>query len=302
MTAYEKNIYSRTGIAHLFAISGLHIGIIGWFLHSLTKGFFRLRYISLILRILVLCVFVEMTGGSPSAWRAFTMVVIFWIAPFIYRKSDGRSALFIAAFVSLVYAPMNILQTSFQLSYGVVFAIMYSGVPLGQYLRRRILTWRVNPYEPLPKRAYAMRNRLARLCEMLALSVASTLPLIPLSIYHFQTFSIGGILLNPFVMPSASVAIVMGFISMCCGLIHLFFLCHILNFLAMGILFVIHFCADYVNHWKWIESWPIEITCSQATLWLIAICLCMHRCSAQWHPGIRFCLPTLVAAIPLLVF
>jgi competence protein ComEC len=300
MTAHEKSIYSRTGIAHLFAISGLHVGIIGWFLHSLTKGLFRIQFLALVLRAFVLCVFVEMVGGSPSAWRAFTMVFIFWIAPFLYRRSKGQASLFTAAFVALICNPMNILQTSFQLSYGVVFALMFYGVPLGQYLRRRIFAWRANYYEKSPMWATASRRMLARLAEMLALSVASTLPLIPLSIYHFQTFSVGGILLNPIVMPLASIPIVLGFVSLCFGLMHAFWLCHLLNFSAAVALRIIHGCASYINRWKWIESWPMQIGQMQALLWLTLICLCMHGHCARWRPGIRFCLPLLVAVFPLL--
>ncbi|MDR0727284.1 MAG: ComEC/Rec2 family competence protein [Puniceicoccales bacterium] len=298
MTAYEKSVYSRTGIAHLFAISGLHIGIIGWVMYALTKGIGRWPVGVFLLRIFALYIFVQMTGGSPSSWRAFSMVSIFWLVPFIYRKSDGLSSLLFSALLSLIANPLNILNTSFQLSYGVVFSLLCYGMPLARYLRRKVVIFRrPRLFERRPPWIRFMRRLSMRSADALALSVAATLPIIPISIYHFQTFSIGGILLNPFVMPLASVAIVAGFISLCLGLFGLWPLCFLINRIASIPLAIIHGCATYVSHWRWIESWPITISRASTFLWFAIICVSMY---APPFRRLRLSLPLLLSTLPLL--
>jgi competence protein ComEC len=298
MNAYEKNVYSRTGIAHLFAISGLHIGVIGLVIYTLTRGITRCPVGVFFIRLFALYIFVQMTGGSPSSWRAFSTVTIFWVAPFVYRKSDGLSSLLFSALLSLIADPLNILNTSFQLSYGVVFSLLCYGVPLAKYLRRRMIIFR-RPilFERRPPWVRWMHRLSLRAMDALALSVASTLPTIPISIYHFQTFSIGGILLNPFVMPLASIAIVAGFISLCLGLLGIWPLCFLINRIAAVPLAIVHGCASYVNHWRWIESWPIGISRPATFLWFALICISMYAPPFQ---RLRLSLPLLLSTLPLL--
>ncbi|MDR2341163.1 MAG: ComEC/Rec2 family competence protein [Puniceicoccales bacterium] len=298
MTAYEKSVYSRTGIAHLFAISGLHIGIIGWVMYALTKGINRYPVCIFLLRVFALYIFVQMTGGSPSSWRAFSMVSIFWLAPFIYRKSDSLSSLLFSALLSLIANPLNILNTSFQLSYGVVFSLLCYGMPLARYLRRQVVIFRrPRLFEKRQPWIRFMRRLSMRSVDALALSVAATLPIIPISIYHFQTFSVGGILLNPFVMPLASMAIVAGFISLCLGLFGIWPLCFLINRFASIPLAIIHGCTAYVSRWRWIESWPISISRTSTFLWFAIICASMYASSFR---RLRLSLPLLLSAFPLL--
>lgn len=298
MNAYEKSVYSRTGIAHLFAISGLHIGIIGWVMYLLTRWIRRCPIGVFFLRVFALYIFVQMTGGSPSSWRAFSMVTIFWVAPFIYRKSDGLSSLLFSALLSLIADPLNILNTSFQLSYGVVFSLLCYGMPLARYLRRRVIIFR-RPllFEKRSRWIRWVRRLSMRAADALALSVAATLPTIPISIYHFQTFSIGGILLNPFVMPLASIAIVAGFISLCFGPLGFWPLCFLMNRVALIPLIIIHGCANYVSRWRWIESWPICIPRASTFLWFTIICVCVYTPPLR---RLRLSLPLLLATFPLL--
>ncbi|MDR1457158.1 MAG: ComEC/Rec2 family competence protein [Puniceicoccales bacterium] len=298
MTAYEKSVYSRTGIAHLFAISGLHIGIIGWVMYSLTRGIARWPIGIFFLRVFSLYIFVQMTGGSPSSWRAFSTVTIFWLAPLIFRRADALSSLLFSALLSLIANPLNILNTSFQLSYGVVFSLLCYGMPLARYLRRRVVFFR-RPllFEKRPLWVRFIHRLSMRAMDAIALSVAATLPTIPISIYHFQTFSVGGILLNPFVMPLASIAIVAGFISLCLGLLSIWPLCFLINRIASIPLWIIHVCAKYVDHWQWIESWRITISQAFTFGWFAVICISMYAPPCR---RFRLSLPLLLSILPLL--
>jgi competence protein ComEC len=298
MGAEEKNTYSRTGIAHLFAISGLHIGVIAAFLHFLSKGLTLFPWATFALRSSILLVFVLMTGGSASAFRAFSMAISIWLAPLFFRRSHSLNALALSASIDLLCRPLDILSTSFQFSYGVVFSLLLYGSPLARACRR-IPLFRSDPYgEPSFLRAFC-RSCFLRICTLLSLSLAATLPLIPLSIYHFQTFSIGGIFLNPLVMPVSAPIIVCGFASICCGFLHLPWLCWLCNAIAAIPLALIHRCAYALNGLTWIESPPLQLGTPFAFLWAALFFQILHRCSRPPHDLRKFLPPLLAAALPV---
>ncbi|MDR0340238.1 MAG: ComEC/Rec2 family competence protein [Puniceicoccales bacterium] len=296
LSSQEKDTYSRTGIAHLFAISGLHIGVIAAFLGALTRGLPLPSWPLLLLRLSLLGVFVAMTGASPSALRAFAMVTSLWTAPLFFRRATGLASLSAAALLNLFLDPMALYSTGFQFSYAVVFALFCFGVPLGSYLRRMLF-----PLPPLFEERRQIdqffRRLAARLVDAIALSISATIPLIPLSIYHFQTFSIGGILLNLLVIPVAEVAIICGFGSVCCGLLHLTAGCHLLNFFAYPFLWTIGTSANAVGSFSWVQSRPLSVGPSVLIPWCAALFLAIGRCRES--SGWKFFLAVAVALLPL---
>jgi competence protein ComEC len=296
LTAGEKDTYSRSGIAHLFAISGLHIGAIAAFLGAATGGLPLPRPILLALRLLLLGSFVAMTGASPSAFRALAMVTSLWAAPLFFRRASAMASLFFSASLTLLIRPMDLYATGFQFSYAVVYAILSYGLPLGRCLRLLLI-----PPQPLfsplqPALSYG-RRAAAACVDAAAISFAATIPLIPLSIFHFQTFSIGGIFLNPLVIPLAEVAIVCGFGSVCCGFFHGAAGCQLLNAIAHPILGAIHGLAGAVGSLPWVQSRPQSVAMAPLLLWTAALCAALHSCRVR--PSLRLLLPLAVALAPL---
>jgi competence protein ComEC len=299
LTPQEKDTYSRTGIAHIFAISGLHIGVIAAFLGTLTRGLPLPRWPLLLFRLFLLGGFVAMTGASPSALRAFIMVTSLWTAPLFFRRASGLASLAAAALFNLFFDPMALYSTGFQFSYAVVFALFCFGVPLGSCLRRILL-----PPPPLFEErrtnAQLFRRSAVRLGEAIAFSISATIPLIPLSIYHFQTFSFGGILLNVLIIPLANVAIVCGFGSICCGLLHLTAGCQILNFFAYPFLWSIETSAGAVGSLPWVQSGLLSVAPQILIPWCAALFWTIGRCREQSRSfGWKNFLPFAVALAPL---
>lgn len=292
----EKDTYSRTGIAHLFAISGLHIGVIAAFLGAVTRGLPLSGWPLLLVRLVLLGGFVAMTGAGPSSLRALTMVASLWMAPLFFRRASGLSSLAAAALLNLLFDPMALYSTGFQFSYAVVFSLFCFGVPLGYRLRGILF-----PPPPLfekSRRGVRFFRRLSgRLCEAIALSISATIPLIPLSLYHFQNFSFGGILLNVLVIPLADVAIVCGFGSICCGLFHFLIGSRLLNFLAYPLLWTIGASANGVGSFHWIESRPLSVGSAVLVFWSAALFWSLGNClgRSRW----RLLVPFAVALGPL---
>ncbi len=132
--AVPHEIYSRftqTGTVHIFAISGLHVGMVGLFITILLKslGVPRDKWGLWLLPLLLL--YVCSTGMKSSALRAWTMAAVYFLAPLFRRKPDVPTAVAFAAILLLWLKPEDILSAGFIFSFTVVsFLVMaFSIVP-----------------------------------------------------------------------------------------------------------------------------------------------------------------------------
>jgi competence protein ComEC len=298
LSAKEKDTYSRAGVAHLFAISGLHIGIIASFLAFATRWLGVSSWPLFAIRLLLLSAFVAMTGASPSSVRALIMVTSFWAAPLFSRYSSSMPSLTAAAFITLLARPLDLLNTGFQLSYAVVFSLIAYGIPLGRRIQQ-LLVPRRKSFSRENKRPNKFRATAASCIDMAAISFSTTIPLIPLSLYHFQTFSIGGIFINPLVIPVAEIAILCGFCSLCCGLFGIFACCQLFNFFARPFLWAIVFLTSSTGAIPWVQSGELAVSASVLIPWtavtLFAIYCARSEGKGQW----KFIAPIVAAVFPL---
>ena len=109
--------FKASGTVHVFAISGLHVGIFAALLGgglALLGVPFRLRPL-LLAPLLVL--YVALTGGRPSAVRACTMALLVLGAPLAGRRSDSITALCVAAAGILAWNPLQILDLGYHFSF-----------------------------------------------------------------------------------------------------------------------------------------------------------------------------------------
>jgi competence protein ComEC len=130
----QTDRFRMTGTMHLFAISGLHIGVVAtviWQVLLLLRLPSKMRpFIGLPL----LYFYVEITGAAPSAIRAFLMVAFFWVSMAVQRQRSPLSALAASAVLVLIIQPLQLWQMGFQLSYLVVISILLFGLPLREAL------------------------------------------------------------------------------------------------------------------------------------------------------------------------
>jgi competence protein ComEC len=127
--------FSKAGVSHLLAISGLHVGIVA------TTAFFIFRWLlswlpfflwrawtqkgAAILSIIPVMVYGLVSGMSPSTQRAVIMVVIFLMTFLIQKEHEPLNTLAVAAILILILHPPSLFAISFQLSFASVFAILY---------------------------------------------------------------------------------------------------------------------------------------------------------------------------------
>ncbi|MBO5271565.1 MAG: ComEC/Rec2 family competence protein [Muribaculaceae bacterium] len=134
--------YSTSGLAHILALSGLHVGIISLVI-AITLfplDTLRLRKLRYCISIIALWIYAIMTGLSPSVTRAVIMATIFLLSNILHRNHSPINSLCAAAILILIFSPLSIHDIGFQLSFVAVLSILLFARKLNPINeRRRIL-------------------------------------------------------------------------------------------------------------------------------------------------------------------
>lgn len=188
--------FSMAGIAHILALSGLHVGLIAsliWLLFF-PLDYLRLKKLRLVITLVVLIGFAWLTGMSPSVVRATIMIGFTLIAIVLYRKSLALNAMCVSALLTLCIWPTALYQAGFQLSYITVAAIVG--------LHGKVLPEVVD-------HKHRVRNRLWSLISTSIIAMAAT---IILSAYYFNSVSLLSVLSNVLILPVMPAVMVLGII------------------------------------------------------------------------------------------
>jgi competence protein ComEC len=129
-----RTTFANTGIAHLLAISGLHMGIIGFFIFWLSRiilccfpvisMFFDVKKIAAVASWMVTLIYLSISGCSVPSLRAFIMHTLIIVAILCNRTALTMRSVAIAATLVMTFTPEVILFPSFQMSFGAVMAIV----------------------------------------------------------------------------------------------------------------------------------------------------------------------------------
>ncbi|MBA3848862.1 MAG: hypothetical protein C0502_02555 [Opitutus sp.] len=214
----QENAFMRSGVFHIFSISGLHVGVIAV---AILSGLALLRVPPRAARVAglaVLWLYVQVTGASTPAERAFLMIA-FVVAARVFRlPGNPLAGLAGAALVTLLLDPRQLFSSGFQMSYSVVAALVVMGAPLAE---RWQAAWK--PWRHLPEADWGAGRRFVRwsgrnILAAAAVTWTATLASVPSSIGNFGLFSPGALLANLVVVPLASLVIVAGFVALLAGL------------------------------------------------------------------------------------
>ena len=191
--------FSVTGTAHLIAVSGSHLAIVGFVIESALQMARCSRGLQRALLAATLVAYAAFTGASSSAVRACCMVFATLVANGAGRRRHGVSALFVTMSIFVLLRPTVLFEMGFQLSCASVFAILC--------------------FCPYATYALGELGVPTGIASILSVTLCSQLATLPITIPAFGTFSLIAPLANAFIGPVVSVLLAVSLVLVPCSLV-----------------------------------------------------------------------------------
>ncbi len=238
-----KELYQKNGIAHILAISGLHISMIGLFLYKFLKKIYIPNEINIPCTILFLFSYAQMTGFSVSTNRATIMLTISLCAILLGRTYDFITAICLSGTIILLQNPYQLVNCGFLLSFGAVLGIsvVYPIIkkcifPSEEKNRKvnktvesiRIVLFHWTKKELAEHKKWRSGKKIIyKLVDAFLISLSVNLITLPILLYFYYDFPIYSIFLNLLILPFVSLlialAVLLAFIGMFSEFFAMFF-------------------------------------------------------------------------------
>jgi len=187
------NAYTNTGVVHIIAISGLHLGLIFLLMDLIIRtiaGRKKAALAGLIISLPLLWIFAILTGSSASVIRSAIMFSLIIIGKTIGKKSSGMNSLLGSAFMLLLWNPDIRFDLGFQLSYAAVASILL--------------------FDQEIKKMVFFKNKAALyLWGMVSITLAAQVLTTPIVIANFHRFPTLFLFTNLIAVPLSSLVLVM---------------------------------------------------------------------------------------------
>jgi competence protein ComEC len=195
--------FNRTGLGHVLAVSGLHIGLVAWISFLLFKGLLSLSYrialrtdirkLAALLTSIPVIGYTCLAGFQVSSQRAMIMVLVFLWSLILGREKEVWSTLALAGLVILAIDPQAVFSISFQLSFIAVIGILW--------LTPAILNKIPFPVEKGRGKMTILDRLLAYTVGLICVSLSAVVFLLPVTVYYFHRISLVSIPANVTAVP-----------------------------------------------------------------------------------------------------
>lgn len=204
-----KKLYSENGIAHIMAISGVHVAIIGMTLYGFLRKLRIGRFISGTFSIAIIVLYGIMTGMSSSTERAVIMLILSIAAEYFGRKTDAPTSMGFAMIIMVLGNPYVILDAGFQLSFAAITGVTVVAPQLRKLLRmfKRFIKEADEKKKQKHKKIMSLRKMIIKLIDALVVGIASFITTTPVIIYYYYQFPPYSILINLIVIPLVSLIV-----------------------------------------------------------------------------------------------
>lgn len=264
--------YTNTGVVHIIAVSGMHLGLIYWILNKLFNPLLkhrRTKWLHPLLITGILWLFTLLTGGAASIMRAAVMFTCILIGKTFNKQSSVYNMLAMSAFLLLCYNPFWLWDVGFQLSYAALLSIVVF-------------------YKPVYNLLYFRNKVLDYAWQLIAVTLAAQVLTTPVSLYHFHQFPVYFLFTNLIAVPVSSIILVGELLLLL--LAPLPVVAHWLGFALQQCIFLLN------NYISWVETLPMalwegfQISLLQVVLLFVTIAGCaswwLHRLKRPFFIGL----------------
>ncbi len=198
-----REAYANTGMMHILAVSGLHVGIIFYmvllvFNKGTLRGVFKPHLA--IISLLIIWFYALLTGLSPSVLRASLMFSLFIIARVFKRHTNIYNIIALTAFILLVYHPLYLLDVGFQLSFIALISIVL-----------------IYPFLYQLKTFNSFVGKY--LWDLVNVSTAAQMGTFPIALYYFHQFPNYFLIANLLIIPLVFPVVVCGWVFLLSSLL-----------------------------------------------------------------------------------
>jgi competence protein ComEC len=184
-----KTQFINSGVVHVLAVSGLHVGFIALII-ILLFGRFNI-YLRSLITIIGLIAFMLLTGVPPSVFRATVMAVVIIVAFLTNRTTNIFNSLAIAALIILIINPYEIYSPGFQLSFSAVLAI-----------------GAIYPHFSIAVNKLHIKSKIMKYVLLFfGVSLSAQLGTLPFTVLYFEKLSVIALLSNLIVIPAIGIII-----------------------------------------------------------------------------------------------
>ena len=244
-----KELYQANGVAHVLAISGLHLSVIGVGLYKIFRRLSGSYLIGGSAGISFLVLYILMIGMSVSVLRALIMFLFRVGADMAGRHYDVPTALPAAALITIIWKPLYLYDGGFWMSYGAVLAIILV-LPM---------------FEGLPFQGFWA-------------SVAINLVTLPILLFYFYEVPLYSVILNMLVVPLMTVVLFCGILG---SAGYVMFDFGVILWICKGVFWVYEKCCE------WFLQLPFSrIVAGRPEMWQMAVyyvCLVMVIVLWRWN-------------------
>lgn len=198
-----RSDFQRSGLVHVLAISGFHVVLLAGMLMVFLKATGLPHNVVRIVAVVLLLLYIPVTGGSPAVRRAVLMFAVPQLGAFFQRQANTLNSLGVALLFIMIPEPGVIWNPGFQLSVAATMGILISGP--------------ISPLKKVPD--FLRKNKIWSLFQNFILeptyvTLCATLSTAPFLIHHFKTLSPFSWLGNIFVVPAISMGMQAGLFAL----------------------------------------------------------------------------------------
>ena len=271
----------ETGLAHLFAVSGLHCAFLVTLLALLIS---RRQRLLCAVTIPLLLFYMVMVGMSPSVVRACIMQIFLLIAPLFRRGSDPLTSLAAALLVILLCNPFAAASVSLQLSFSATLGM----VLLSPRLYKLLTGWYKGKCRPL-------RAALCFVAANLSATLSAVVFTAPLTAWYFRIFVLVAPLSSLLAVPAAGWSFMAAFVTVLLGFVWLP-LASLLGWISWALVRYILWIANGMMSWRY---HAVYFTNPYLIYWLLFLYAAFIGCAATPDGKRKYLLASALSVLTL---
>ncbi len=251
LTQDERNAFSRAGLSHIMAVSGLHVGFVVapfWLIIPWLWASKKRKWAGLFLLTILLFGYAGLTGFSASVSRASLMAWLLTFGKLFHKIRFSINVTALAAIILLLFDPGQLFEIGYQLSFSAVFIILLV-MPEAQRI--------------IPEKHRF--NWVGSLLTIIVISFIVQLGLFPILTQYFGEFSIVGPAANALVLPLLAITVPVGLmISLIGGLLPF-----VIQVLSVPVSYSIYWVQHVATYFGELEYGYLAVTHSSIFIYMI---------------------------------